>query len=251
MYTKDPISTIYYTLERGLVTDAENHRTEYLTLPVHLVGDRLLSNGLNEPTIDGLLAQSSFEFLEPRPSSYQTSPLHHPAFYPRNFDTDQLACFPSVFPATPQWIISHFRLSYLLQIVVLGACRIIGQIVLGLTACIVKLVSPHHGHITYTLSQSSYSSQDPSLTPLRPNPVMCTYNEISDFKSPTVSDKVGRIFPHVSGRRLNVKFWSAGDYLYSVIEVDSHAPVEVMIRYWFPSEISVGFLDLLDGMQNC
>jgi hypothetical protein len=68
MYIKNPIATTYYTLERGLVTTPENHGAEYLTLPVHLVEDQLLSNGLNEPTIDGdyiLLAQSSFDFPEP------------------------------------------------------------------------------------------------------------------------------------------------------------------------------------------
>ena len=89
MCTKNPISTIYYgTLERGLVTNPENHGTEYLTLPVHLVEGQHAPNGLNETTIDGLLAQSSFDFPEPKPSSYRTSPLHDPALYPQNFNTN-------------------------------------------------------------------------------------------------------------------------------------------------------------------
>jgi len=105
MYIKDPIATTYYTLEGGLVTTPENnHGAEYLTLPVHLVEDQLLSDGLNEPTVDGdyiLLAQSSFDFPKPGPLSYQTSSLHHPVFYPQNFDTSHPTYFPYVFPATP------------------------------------------------------------------------------------------------------------------------------------------------------
>lgn len=104
MYIKNPISTIYYTLELGLVTSPENHGIEYLTLPVHLVEDQPLSNGLHEPTIDGdyiLLGQSSFDLSEPGQSSYQTSSLHHTALYPQNFDTNQPTYFPYFFPAPP------------------------------------------------------------------------------------------------------------------------------------------------------
>lgn len=102
MYIKNPISTIYYTLERGLVTSPENHTTDYINLPVHLVEDHLLSNGLNQPTMTDdyiFLAQSPFDFPEPGQLSYQTSSLHHTTLYPQNFDTNQPTYFPYVFPA--------------------------------------------------------------------------------------------------------------------------------------------------------
>ncbi|KIM44775.1 hypothetical protein M413DRAFT_362257 [Hebeloma cylindrosporum] len=106
MYIKNPISTVYYTLERGLATSTESHGEEHLTLPVHLAEDQLLCNGLNEQIIDAdYILQSSFVF-EPSSSSYHASSLHHPALYhqPESFDTNhysQLTYFPYFFQQPP------------------------------------------------------------------------------------------------------------------------------------------------------